>query len=95
MFPWPPCAPSVDCADILFVSTCSYIPTFVSFIRWGQEAYYLTEIAQYKNIYLNVEAGMEVYGYAFSDETTCWLVLGASAIIIRALAFIALVKKER
>jgi len=38
---------------------------------------------------------MEVYGYKFSDQTACWAVLGVSAIVLRALAFIALVKKER
>lgn len=72
-----------------------YVPTYVSYIRWAQEAYYLTEIEQYRAIFLNVQAGMDVYGYKFSDDLTCWLALAASAVIFRALAFVALVKKER
>ena len=72
-----------------------FLPTFASYIRWAQEAYYLTEIAQYRNIFLNVEAGMAIYDYSFSDSTTCWLALAGAAVLFRALAFVALVKRER
>merc|ERR1711974_266386 len=36
-----------------------YIPTFTSYIRWAQEAYYKLEISKYKGIY-DTQSGIKV-----------------------------------
>lgn len=69
------------------------VPTYFSFVRWAQEAFYLLEIRQWAALY-DVSQGMSVLSYDWDDERTCWLALGAFLLAFRCIAFVALVKRE-
>ncbi|XP_065186637.1 uncharacterized protein LOC135817389 [Sycon ciliatum] len=65
-------------------------PTYISYIRWSQEAFYLHEIAKYKDIYHNVEAGMEIYQYKFSHQSLDLGMIFVLGVIVRIIAYLAL-----
>ena len=60
-----------------------------SFLRYAQEALYLTEITKYKIIY-DVTSSLELFGYKF--ENWWWTVLSTAlfGLFYRVLAYIAL-----
>jgi hypothetical protein len=69
-----------------------YYPTFASYIRWAQEAFYIAE--------MNVRDGPELdavlslHSYARDNETQAWVVLCVHAIALRVLAYLACVLRE-
>ena len=71
------------------------IPTYASFIRWAQEAFYLNEIKHYVGIFDDVQSGMDLFEYKFSDESLCIWMTFLIGLIGRVLAYVALALKDR
>lgn len=69
------------------------VPSYVSFVRWAQEAFYVLEIRQYKHKYY-VDPEMDIYSYSFDDLATCFEALFAIALAARVVAYLVLVKRE-
>jgi hypothetical protein len=72
-------------------------PTYLSFVRWSQELYYTTEIAQYQVSGASVDGALGLYGYSLRQHWNwrLWFYLAAHAIFFRLCAYVALVKREQ
>jgi hypothetical protein len=76
-------------------------PSYLSFTRWSQNAYYLLEIKHYKSEYY-VDPEMDLWGYSFSGSDSyypanlgqCLQVLAIMVLVARLAAYVALVKTE-
>lgn len=69
--------------------------TNISYIRWASEAWYLTEIQYYQATYDDIQTGMDIYEYRLSRLGTCLWTLFGIGVVVRILAFIALVALDR
>jgi len=69
-----------------------YYPTYVSFLRWTQELYYLIEIVSYQG---GVESMKSIYYYYPEDFSFCWIWIISIALIYRSIAFIVLLRKSK
>eukprot|EP01119_Soliformovum_irregulare_P018968 TRINITY_DN5922_c0_g1_i1.p1 TRINITY_DN5922_c0_g1~~TRINITY_DN5922_c0_g1_i1.p1 ORF type:complete len:966 (-),score=184.84 TRINITY_DN5922_c0_g1_i1:909-3488(-) len=78
--------PKVSDTSLLFY------PSYVSFIRWTQELYYLVEIEAIGPLgYQNMNV---VFGYFIGDWVACWVWCVVIALAFRTFAYTALVKQE-
>ena len=70
-------------------------PSYVSFLRWAQEAFYLLEIRQYQDDYY-IEPEMDIYSYSLDDGVISCCINSVVGIMlaVRVLAFLALVLAE-
>jgi hypothetical protein len=68
-------------------------PTYVSFMRWAQECFYLMELKQYQDeYYVLPEAGL--FSYTFGDVQLDWMMMLAMTIFVRVCAYTVLVTRE-
>mmetsp|Transcript_64104 Transcript_64104/g.139514 ORF Transcript_64104/g.139514 Transcript_64104/m.139514 type:complete len:163 (+) Transcript_64104:1-489(+) len=65
-------------------------PTYLSFIRWAQEAFYVGEVRQYADIF-DVEGGLSYYSYSLDDLPLCLGMLFLIGFVVRFLALLALI----
>jgi len=70
-----------------------YVP-YISFLRWGQEAVYITEVNQYRNVY-NISTGLEVLGYSSDNYRMDLVMMLSLGIAFRIFAFIFMVILNR
>jgi len=61
-----------------------------SFLRFAQEALYITEVEQYKSVY-NIEAGLKILGYDLDNFLLDISMIILHGIIFRVLSLLALI----
>jgi ABC-type multidrug transport system ATPase subunit len=77
--------------DNSLLGSLLYYPSFLSFLRFAQELFYLIEARAYHVGELSLST---LYGFASSDEGMCWAFLAMFVICFRVLGFLALVFEE-
>lgn len=68
-----------------------YYPSFLSFLRFSQELFYLIEARAHHIGELTMET---LYGFSNKDEQMCWAFLVMFVICFRVIGFLALVFEE-
>lgn len=68
-----------------------YYPTYLSFLRYTQELYYLIEVQGYRTGVVSMAA---LFGYLTDDWLVCWTALFAFCFVLRLLAYVALIVVE-
>eukprot|EP00808_Paulinella_micropora_P013567 g50285.t1 len=67
-----------------------YYPSYVSMIRWSQEAYYLNEIQYYQNVYPDIQSGMDLFQYDLSHYATDFIMIFVIGVLGRLIGYICL-----
>jgi len=67
-----------------------YYPSYLSFIRFAIEAFYINEITHYTDIYDNVQSGMDLYEYDISHYTMDMVYVISIGVVGRIIAYLAL-----
>lgn len=62
---------------------------YASYLTYGLEMNYMTEIVYYKEIY-NINRSLDLFGYKMSDMQWTWAALLGYGLLFRVMAFIAL-----
>ncbi|KAL9658627.1 hypothetical protein ABK040_006163 [Willaertia magna] len=63
--------------------------SYLSYIRYGQEALYLNEIIWYSQVY-DINSGLKLFGYNLNDYLWCVLVVPVIGILFRIFAYFSL-----
>lgn len=66
----------------------------VSFLRWAQEAFYITEIRSWQDVY-QTEQGMSDLGYSMDNYQLDVFMVLAFGLFFRLCAFVTLIIKDR
>ena len=68
-------------------------PNF-SFLRWAQEAFYISEVQSWGDVY-DIQPGVDDLGYDLDAKVRDMVMVLAFGVLFRIIAFVIMVLKDR
>jgi hypothetical protein len=71
------------------------VPTYVSYLRWANEAFYVAEVEHYTNLYEHVDTSLVVFGYEMNSVGRNLGIIYGMGCAVRLIAYLILEFKDR